>query len=51
MMAALRAPEVVKRFAAPGIVAVGGMPEFPAYHAQESARWGEFIRARNIQIQ
>jgi hypothetical protein len=30
---------------------VAGSPEqFPAYYAQESAKWGEIIRSRGISI-
>jgi tripartite-type tricarboxylate transporter receptor subunit TctC len=46
---ALRAPEVKEKLDAAGLNLVGAPPEaWPAYLAQESRKWGEIIRARNI---
>ena len=48
---ALRKPEVRSAFLKQGAIMVAGSPEqFPAYYAQESAKWGEIIRSRGISI-
>jgi len=48
-MVALRAPEVKEKLDAAGIIVIGGSPqEWPAYFAQEVAKWGRIIRERDI---
>lgn len=51
LLAALKAPEVRAALLKQGAIIVGGTPEqFPAYFAQESAKWAEIIRSRGISI-
>jgi tripartite-type tricarboxylate transporter receptor subunit TctC len=51
LLAALKSPEVRDPLLKQGAIIVGGTPDqFPAYYAQESAKWGEIIRARGISL-
>ncbi len=48
---ALNTPEVRAALLKQGAIMVGGTPDqFPAYYAQESSKWGEIVRSRNISI-
>jgi tripartite-type tricarboxylate transporter receptor subunit TctC len=49
---ALRDPDVVTRFAAGSIEAIGGTPEeFGRYVASEIKRWGDVVRAARIPVE
>ena len=50
--AAMRNPEVLERLRQNSIFPTPGTPaEFPAYLREESAKWGELIRARGITLE
>ena len=51
LLAALKSPEVREPLSKRGVIVVGGLPEqFPAYYAQETAKWSEIIRSRGITL-
>jgi tripartite-type tricarboxylate transporter receptor subunit TctC len=51
LRAALQASEVREPLLKQGALIVAGTPDqFPAYYAQESAKWGDIIRSRGISI-
>ena len=51
LLAALKMPEVRDPLSKQGVIVVGGRPEqFPAYYAQETAKWSEIIRTRGISL-
>ena len=51
LLVALKSPEVRDPLLKQGALIVGGAPDqFPAYYAQESAKWREIIRSRGIKI-
>ena len=51
LIAALKMPEVREPLSKQGVIVVGGLPEqFPAYYAQENAKWSEIIRTRGISL-
>jgi hypothetical protein len=51
MLAALKSPAAREPLLKQGAIIVAGLPDqFPAYYAQESAKWGEIIRSRGISL-
>jgi tripartite-type tricarboxylate transporter receptor subunit TctC len=51
LLTTLKSPEVNAALLKQGAIIVGGSPDqFPAYYAQESAKWGEIIRSRGISM-
>ena len=47
----LKSDEVRENFAKQGAVAIGGSPQdFEKFMREESARWGEIVRANNIKV-
>jgi tripartite-type tricarboxylate transporter receptor subunit TctC len=51
LRSALQAAEVREPLLKQGALIVAGTPDqFPAYYAQETAKWGDIIRTRNISI-
>ena len=52
LVAALKSPDVSEPLNKQGAIIVGGSPDqFPAYLAQESAKWREIVKARDIKMQ
>ncbi len=52
VLAALKAPDLLERFAAAGAEAVGSTPEqFVERIKSDAAKWAEVIRAANVQVQ
>src|SRR4029077_10673854 len=48
----LKSDEVRENFAKQGAVAIGGSPQdFEKFMREESARWGEIVRANNIKVE
>ncbi len=52
MAAALKAPDLLERFAAAGAEAVGSTPEqFIERIKSDAAKWAEVIKAANVKVQ
>jgi len=52
LVAALKSPDVSEPLTKQGAILVGGSPDqFPAYLAQESGKWREIIKSRDIKVQ
>ncbi len=52
MVAALKSPQVAEPLLKTGVTVVGGSPEeFSKYFAEESGKWRNLIKTRNIKVQ